>query len=74
MKICSYTFEEFVNRVQTFHGFAAPGVIIGGFMVDLAQRKLAPNVLFNALCETRKCLPDAVQLLLPHRRNSWSLS
>ena len=40
MNIRNYTFEEFVERVKEFHGYAAPGVIIGGFMVDLAYRSL----------------------------------
>ena len=40
MNIRNYTFEEFVERVKEFHGYEAPGVIIGGFMVDLAYRHL----------------------------------
>ena len=31
MNIRNYTFEEFVERVKAFHGYEAPGVIIGGF-------------------------------------------
>ncbi len=63
--IRSYTFEEYVNRATLFHGYAAPGVIIGGFMVDLAYKHLPHDGLFDALCETAKCLPDAIQLLTP---------
>jgi formylmethanofuran dehydrogenase subunit E len=63
MKICSYTFEEYVERVRAFHDFAAPGVVIGGFMVDLAYQYLPEEGLFNVLCETPKCLPDAIQIL-----------
>jgi formylmethanofuran dehydrogenase subunit E len=59
------TFEQFVERVRSFHGFEAIGVIIGGFMVDLASRLLPPGSIFDALCETPKCLPDAIQLLTP---------
>jgi formylmethanofuran dehydrogenase subunit E len=65
IEICSYTFEEYVERVQDFHGFPAPGVIIGGFMVDLAYRHLPADGLFDAISETPKCLPDAIQLLTP---------
>ena len=65
ISLCSSTFEEFVERVRSFHGFAAPGVIIGGFMVDLAYRHLPKEGLFDVICETPKCLPDAVQLLTP---------
>jgi formylmethanofuran dehydrogenase subunit E len=72
MKIRTYTFEEFAGRVKAFHGFAAPGVLIGGFMVDLAYRHLPKEGLFDALCETPKCLPDAIQLLTPCTvGNSW---
>ena len=63
--IRSYTYEKYVEMVREFHGYAAPGVIIGGFMVDLACRSLSEEGLFDALCETPKCLPDAVQLLTP---------
>jgi formylmethanofuran dehydrogenase subunit E len=63
MNICNYTFDEYVELVRNFHGFAAPGVLIGGFMVDLAYRHLSEEGLFDALCETPKCLPDAIQLL-----------
>lgn len=61
----AYTYEEYMERVRAFHSFAAPGVLIGGFMVDLAYRRLPGNGLYNALCETPKCLPDAIQLLTP---------
>ena len=65
MQICSYTWEEYVEKVRAFHGFAAPGVLIGGCMVDLAYRHLPETGLFDAICETPKCLPDAIQLLTP---------
>ena len=65
VRVRSYTFEEFVDRVRSFHGFEAIGVIIGGFMVDLACSRLPEKALFDAVCETSKCLPDAVQLLMP---------
>lgn len=43
----------------------APGLIIGGFMVDLALKNLPEGELFDAICETPVCLPDAVQILTP---------
>lgn len=64
-KICSHTFDEFAAMVESFHGAAAPGVIIGGSMIELAYRMLPDNGLYNVVCETAKCLPDAVQLLTP---------
>lgn len=65
MQIGSHTFEEFLQLVKSFHGHIAPGMIIGGIMVDAARRQLPADGLFDALCETRNCLPDAVQLLTP---------
>jgi formylmethanofuran dehydrogenase subunit E len=65
MKIRSYTFEEYSERVRAFHTFAAPGVLIGGFMVELAYQHLPKEGLFDAIAETPKCLPDAIQLLTP---------
>jgi formylmethanofuran dehydrogenase subunit E len=63
--ICSYTFDEYVNMVKAFHGYAAPGVLIGGFMVDAAYRHLPEGHEYDVVCETTKCLPDAAQLLTP---------
>jgi formylmethanofuran dehydrogenase subunit E len=72
-RILSCTFDQFVKRVKSFHGYEAVGVIVGGFMVDLAYRHLPKNgQLFDALCETPKCLPDAIQLLTPCTTgNGW---
>jgi formylmethanofuran dehydrogenase subunit E len=65
MSIGAYEFDDFLEIIRAFHGNLAPGLIIGGFMVDLAIRELPEGILFDALCETRACLPDAVQLLTP---------
>ena len=72
MNIRSYTFEEYIEQIRRFHGFAAPGVAIGGFMVELAYQHLGEGKLLDAICETTKCLPDAIQLLTPCTvGNSW---
>jgi formylmethanofuran dehydrogenase subunit E len=65
MNICGYTFEDYAELVKNFHGSEAPGVLIGGFMVDIAIRNLPDAILYDAICETRTCLPDAIQLLTP---------
>ncbi len=65
MNICSHTYEEYFDMVKSFHGNPAPGLIIGGFMVDLAMKNLPEGEFFDAICETPVCLPDAVQLLTP---------
>lgn len=65
MKIGPYSYDEYLKAVTSFHGYAAPGMMMGGFMVDLALSHMQEGVLFDAVCETRSCLPDAVQLLTP---------
>ncbi len=61
----AYSFSEFMSLVEGFHGYSAPGVLLGGAMVAAALDRLIPGTLFDAICETRACLPDAVQLLTP---------
>jgi len=65
MKIGNYSYDEYLHLVKSFHGSLAPGLVIGGFMVDLALRSLPEGELFDAICETPVCLPDSVQLLTP---------
>ena len=65
MQLGNYSFEEFCEMVRRFHGSSAPGVLIGGYTVELARHSLPEGIRFEALCETRVCLPDAVQLLTP---------
>lgn len=67
-----YTFEAFLDVAAAFHGNPAPGLIIGGFMVDAARAFLPEGTLFDAVVETKKCLPDAVQILTPPSYgNGW---
>lgn len=60
-----YTYDEFVNQVQLFHGHLAPGLLIGGKMVYSALKQSPKDRLLDALCESSKCLPDAIQILTP---------
>lgn len=72
MNIGSYSFEDYLSLIKSFHGSAAPGLIAGGIMVDLALKRLPEGGLFDAVCETAQCLPDAVQLLTPCTTgNGW---
>jgi formylmethanofuran dehydrogenase subunit E len=57
--------NSFLVRAREFHGYLAPGLVIGGFMVSVAQSRLPSGILYDAICETPYCLPDAVQLLTP---------
>jgi len=64
-RVGTYTREELAARISAFHGTAAPGVVIGCIMIDLAMQQLPEGILFDAICETADCLPDAVQLITP---------
>ncbi len=57
--------REYVRRCVAFHGHPAPGLIIGVFMVDLALEMLDanPDDRLYAVCETRKCAPDPLQVI-----------
>lgn len=63
--LCGKTYQEFSAAIERFHGWKAPGVVIGGFMVDLAQEHVGAGVEADAIVETIHCLPDAVQLFTP---------
>ncbi len=72
MNIGPYTFEEFKAKAAQFHGYPAPGLLIGGYMVERAKAALPEGTLFEAIVETPKCLPDAIQLLtLCSTGNGW---
>ena len=57
MSIGSRTHEEFMEEARAFHGYPAPGLIIGGYMVELAKRHMPEGVLYDAVSETAHCLP-----------------
>lgn len=65
MNIGNRTIEEYLALAEDFHGYPAPGIILGGFMVELAKRQLPPDILYDAVSETKSCLPDAIQILTP---------
>lgn len=65
MSIGPWTHDQFMEEARTFHGYPAPGLIIGGYMVEMARKALPEGILFDAISETTHCLPDAVQLLTP---------
>jgi len=63
MNIGPHTVEEFKEMARRFHGYPAPGLLLGGYMVERAKSLMPEGVLYEAVVETSKCLPDAVQLL-----------
>jgi len=65
IKIGGIGFSDFLIQMEEFHGYRSPGMLLGGFMVDIALRELGPTPHLNVVTETVVCLPDAVQLLTP---------
>ncbi len=67
-----YTFDHALELLRKFHGYPAPGLVVGVKMVTLALDYLPKETLFDAISETRSCLPDAIQLLtLCTAGNNW---
>jgi len=60
-----FSFDDFIELATWFHNYPAPGLLLGGYMVEEAKRHIPEDVLFDAVCETGWCLPDAVQMLTP---------
>ena len=63
--ICGISLADFLIRMEEFHGYRAPGLLLGGLMVDVADQELGQTPSLNVVTETVVCLPDAVQLLTP---------
>ena len=63
--VCGKPLQDFLSTIESFHGWKAPGLVLGGFMVDLAQEMMEPGVEADAIVETRHCLPDAIQIFTP---------
>ncbi len=57
--------QKEVLRLSEFHTYPAPGVLIGAFMVDYALEllKVTADRKLYGVCETPKCLPDALQVM-----------
>lgn len=57
--------QRMIGRCSEFHTYSAPGLVMGVFMVDWAIEGLhaTPGEKLFAVSETRKCLPDALQVI-----------
>jgi formylmethanofuran dehydrogenase subunit E len=64
-RVCGRPLSRCLQLIEDFHGWKAPGLVLGLFMVDLAQKAIPPGVEADAVVETRHCLPDAIQLFTP---------
>ena len=65
MLVCGRSQDDFLGEIEKFHGWKAPGLVMGAFMVDWAQELMGPGVEADAIVETIHCLPDAVQIFTP---------
>ncbi len=65
LPIGSYTYKEFLNMATLFHNYPAPGLMLGGYMVEAAKARMPEGTLYEVLAETPWCLPDAAQMLTP---------
>lgn len=65
MTVCGRSLEDFLGKIEKFHGWKAPGLVLGGFMVDWALELIGPDVEADAIVETSHCLPDAIQIFTP---------
>jgi formylmethanofuran dehydrogenase subunit E len=63
--LCGRPVERVLEEITNFHGFRAPEVVIGAVMVDWAKENIGLGVEADAIVETLRCLPDAVQLFTP---------
>ena len=72
VKLCGIDITDYFEAAKKMHGNLAPGLVIGGFMVNLARRIMGEGKICDVIVETAACLPDAVQLLTPcSTGNGW---
>jgi len=63
--IRKYALEQYINALIEFHGVLSPGILIAGFMVSAAIKRMAGHGSFRAICESPLYISDAVQMLTP---------
>lgn len=62
---CGKPIDTCLRMIENFHGWKAPGLVLGLFMVDWAIDLIGEDIEADAIVETRHCLPDAIQLFTP---------
>lgn len=55
--------EDYTEKIKAFHALC--GHSAGRVMVNLAMETLPKEGFYDVICETKTCLPDAIQLLTP---------
>lgn len=61
--ICGLKFDQFVLDMEVFHGGRAPGIVVGGLMLEAALAEVKETPDLAIVVETYNCLPDAAQVL-----------
>ena len=61
--ICGIEIDTLILKIEEFHGYRSPGILIGSRMIEKALVELGDTPYLNMVSETVVCLPDAVQLL-----------
>ena len=61
--ICGIAIDELILKIEEFHGYRSPGILMGSRMIEKALHELGDTPYLNMVSETVVCLPDAVQLL-----------
>jgi formylmethanofuran dehydrogenase subunit E len=61
--ICRMAIDDLVLKIEEFHGYRSPGILMGSRMIETALQGLGETPYLNMVSETVVCLPDAVQLL-----------
>lgn len=64
-QICGISRQDYLIKLEEFHGHISPGTVMGGFLVDAAWKILGETPYINVVVETVVCLPDSVQALTP---------
>jgi len=65
LPIGGYSYKEFREMATLFHNYPAPGLMLGGYMVEAGKAMMPEGTLYEVLAETPWCLPDAAQMLTP---------
>lgn len=65
LSIGNYSYKEFRDMASLFHNYPAPGLMLGGYMVEAAKALMPEGTLYEVIAETPWCLPDAAQMLTP---------
>jgi len=53
--VCGRDLNACLHTIEQFHGWKAPGLVVGMFMVDLAMTRIGKGVEFDAILVCSAC-------------------